>query len=163
MATLHDAKSGVSDRQQRAHRLRWVHMERRHVSRASITIDAASAEVWHALVDPAAAKQYFFGADMRSDWIVGGPVTFTGEFNGNAYHEKGVVLRCEPELPDRREHYRNWTFRIEPATAGVLLSVTEDNIPDEAKRARSDEFWPGVLTTIKTLVESGRGTGLRPG
>jgi uncharacterized protein YndB with AHSA1/START domain len=147
-------------------------MERRHVSRASITIDAASAEVWKALVDPGAAKQYFFGADVRSDWTVGGPITFMGEFNGNAYHEKGVILRCEPErlleythwsdlerLPDRPEHYRNWTFRIEPASAGVLLSVAEDNIPDEAKRARSDEFWPGVLTTIKTLVESGRRSG----
>ena len=32
----------------------------------------------------------------------------------------------------------------------VLLSVTEDNIPDEAKRARSDEFWHGILATIKT-------------
>ena len=59
------------------------------------------------------------------------------------------------QLPDLPENYRNWTFRIESGSPGVVLSVIEDNIPDETKRARSDEFWSGVLTTIKGIVESG--------
>jgi len=45
----------------------------------------------------------------------------------------------------------------------VVLSVTEDNIPDETKRARSDEFWSGVLTTIKEMVESRQGDPLPRG
>ena len=57
-------------------------------------------------------------------------------------------------MPDLPENYRNWTFRIESGDPGVVLSVTEDNIPDEAKRARSDEFWSGVLSTIKGIVEA---------
>lgn len=44
---------------------------------------------------------------------------------------------------------------IESGDLGVILSVTEDNIPDETKRARSDEFWAGVLSTIKGIVEAG--------
>jgi uncharacterized protein YndB with AHSA1/START domain len=141
-------------------------MERRHVSRASIAIDASSAEVWDALVNPATAREYFFGAKVDSDWQEGSPITFTGEFNGNSYHEKGTILQCRPEqllqyshwsdlepLPDLPENYRNWTFRIESVSPGVVLSVTEDNIPDETKRARSDEFWSGVLATIKKIVE----------
>jgi uncharacterized protein YndB with AHSA1/START domain len=143
-------------------------MERTHVSRASIEIEASGADVWDALVNPATAKAYFFGAKVDSDWKEGSPITFTGEFNGNSYREKGTILQCEPErllqythwsdldqVPDLQEHYRNWTFRIESRSPGVVLSVTEDNIPDETKRARSDEFWSGVLTTIKRLVESG--------
>jgi len=142
-------------------------MERRHVSRASVAIEASSAEVWDALVNPATAKKYFFGATVASDWKEGSPITFTGEFNGNVYIEKGTILQCKPErllqyshwsnleqLPDLPENYRNWTFRIAPDGAGVILSVSEDNIPDEAKRVRSDEFWSGVLTTIKEIVES---------
>jgi len=43
---------------------------------------------------------------------------------------------------------------IESGDSGVVLSVTEDNIPDETKRARSDEFWSGVLSTIKGIVEA---------
>jgi len=142
-------------------------MEGKHVSTASIAIEAASADVWDALVNPATARKYFFGATVHSDWKEGSPITFTGEFNGNCYHEKGTILHCRPErllqyshwsdqeqLPDLPENYRNWTFRIESRSAGVLLSVTEDNIPDEIKRARSDEFWSGVLATIKEIVES---------
>lgn len=144
-------------------------MERRHVSRASIEIAASSIDVWDALVTPALAKEYFFGADVHSDWKEGSPITFTGAFNGSSYHEKGTILQCQPgrllqyshwsdleRLPDLPENYRNWTFRIEPAGPHAVLSVTEDNIPDETKRARSDEFWSGVLTAIKRVVESGR-------
>ena len=65
--------------------------------------------------------------------------------NGKKTRVKGI------DLP---ENYRNWTFRIESGDAGVVLSVTEDNIPDETKRARSDEFWSGVLATIKGIVEA---------
>lgn len=142
-------------------------MERQHVSRASTEIAASSAEVWNALVTPATAKQYFLGADVRSDWTEGSAITFTGAFNGNAYREKGTILQCQPgkllqyshwsdleRLPDLPEHYRIWTFRIE-SERPVVLSVTEDNIPDDTARARSDEFWSGVLATIKQLVESG--------
>lgn len=142
-------------------------MEREHVSRTSIAIEASSADVWDALVNPATVSEYFFGAKLHSDWKEGGPITFTGAFNGNSYQEKGTILQCRPErllqyshwsdleqLPDLPENYRNWTFRIEPESSGVVLSVTEDNIPDETKRARSDEFWSGVLATIKQIVES---------
>jgi hypothetical protein len=57
-------------------------------------------------------------------------------------------------LPDLPENYRTWTFRIESRDPGVVLFVTEDNIPDETKRARSDEFWSGVLSTIKGIAEA---------
>jgi hypothetical protein len=58
-------------------------MERKHMSRASIAIEASSADVWDALVNPATAKVYFFGAEVHSDWKEGSPITFTGAFNGN--------------------------------------------------------------------------------
>src|SRR5688572_16900231 len=143
-------------------------MERQHVSMASTAIEASGTDVWDALVNPATTKAYFFGAEVHSDWKEGSPITFTGEFNGNAYREKGTILQCQPQrllqyshwsdleqLPDLPENYRNWTFRIESGgDLGVILTVTEDNIPDESKRARSDEFWAGVLSTIKRLVEA---------
>jgi hypothetical protein len=39
-------------------------------------------------VNPATAKEYFFWAKVHSDWREGSPITFTGEFNGNAYHAR---------------------------------------------------------------------------
>ena len=141
-------------------------MHRDFVSKASITINAPVADVWDSLVNPEIAKQYFWGAEVSSDWQVGSPITFRGEFNGNQYEEKGEILQFRPEsllqyshwtdledLPDLPENYRNWTFRLAKEGTTVNLTVTEDNIPTEKQKERSDEFWAGVLKTIKQLLE----------
>jgi uncharacterized protein YndB with AHSA1/START domain len=137
------------------------------VSKASIVINAPIAKVWESLVNPEMAKQYFWGAKVSSDWTVGSTITFRGEFNGNKYEEKGEILQFQPEnllqyshwsnledLPDVPENYRNWTFRLAKEGKAVNLSVTEDNIPTEKQKERSDEFWAGVLKTIKQLLEN---------
>lgn len=141
-------------------------MDRNFVSKTSIVINAPIANVWDSLVNPKMAKQYFWGAEVSSDWTVGSPITFRGEFNGNQYEEKGEILQVQPEnllqyshwsdledLPDVPDNYRTWTFRLAKKGTKVNLSVTEDNIPTEKQRARSDEFWAGVLKTIKQLLE----------
>ncbi|MEQ9438944.1 MAG: SRPBCC domain-containing protein [Cyclobacteriaceae bacterium] len=136
------------------------------MSKASIEIDAPVSKVWEALVVPEIAKEYFFGADIISDWQEGSPITFKGSFNGNQYEEKGILLSVKPNtqlqythwsnlenLPDKPEHYRTWSFNLKAQENHTQLSVTEDNIPTEKQQARSDEFWQGVLLSIKQLLE----------
>lgn len=141
-------------------------MEREFIAKAAITINAPVAKVWESLVTPEMAKQYFWGAEVSSDWTVGSSITFRGEFNGNQYEEKGEILQFQPEsllqyshwsdlenLPDVPENYRNWTFRLTQEDTTVSLTVTEDNIPTEKQKERSNEFWADVLKTIKQLLE----------
>lgn len=141
-------------------------MDRKHISRTSIEISAPKAKVWEALIKPDTIKKYFFGANVISDWKEGSPITFKGEFNGYKYEEKGIILKVKPEsllqythwsnleeLPDIPENYRIWTFDLSEKETHTLLSVAEDNIPTEKKQNRSDEFWNGVLLTIKQLME----------
>lgn len=136
------------------------------ISKSSIDINASSPAVWEALVQPETAKEYFFGAEIVTDWKTGSPITFKGEFNGNKYEEKGVLLNVEPNiqlqyshwsnfdgLPDEPENYRTWTFDIHEQDGTTKLSITEDNIPTEKQRNRSDEFWNEALVKIKRLVE----------
>ena len=40
----------------------------------SITINAAPAVVWDALVNPEQTKKYMFGCETVSDWQVGSPL-----------------------------------------------------------------------------------------
>ena len=100
-------------------------MSKELISKSSIDISASSPKIWEALVKPEIAKEYFFGAEIVTDWKVGSPITFKGEFNGNKYEEKGVLLNVEPNaqlqyshwsnfdgLPDESENYRTWTFDI---------------------------------------------------
>jgi uncharacterized protein YndB with AHSA1/START domain len=141
-------------------------MDRDFISRASIVINAPVAKVWESLVNPEMVKKYFWGAEVSTDWEVGSPIIFNGEFNGKRYEEKGEILQFELEnllqyshwsnlenIPDVPENYRYWTFRLSRDGENVILSITEDNIPTENQRKRSDEFWSGVLKTIKELLE----------
>jgi uncharacterized protein YndB with AHSA1/START domain len=136
------------------------------ISKSSIDINAPSSEIWEALVKPEIAKEYFFGAEIVTDWKVGSSIKFKGEFNGNKYEEKGVLINVEPNsqlqyshwshfdgLPDEPENYRTWTFDITEKNRTTLLTISEDNIPSEKQRSRSDEFWNEALLKIKRLVE----------
>lgn len=135
-------------------------------SKSSTIINAPIAKVWDALVNPKIAKKYFMGAEVITDWEVGNPILFKGEFNGNKYEEKGILLKVDPEiqlqyshwshfdgLPDVPENYRTWAFSLSTKEDGILLSVSEDNIPTEKQRNRSEEFWTEVLATIKKILE----------
>ena len=68
---------------------------KRKVAHASTTIDAPVLMVWKALVTSETIKQYMVGTTVVSDWIVGSPITWSGEWQGKAYEDKGVILRLE--------------------------------------------------------------------
>ena len=62
------------------------------VATAEIDIAAEPDRVWEMLPDPAAVKQWMFGTELETDWQVGGPIVWKGEYEGNAYEDKGEVL-----------------------------------------------------------------------
>jgi uncharacterized protein YndB with AHSA1/START domain len=141
-------------------------MSKELISKSSININASSTTIWSALVDAEIAKEYFSGAEIVTDWKEGSPITFKGEFNGNKYEEKGVLLNVESNaqlqyshwshfdgLPDAPENYRTWTFDITEKNGTTLLTIREDNIPTEKQKKRSDEFWTEALLKIKRIVE----------
>ncbi len=141
-------------------------MNRDYISNTTIEINAAVSKVWNALVTPEIAKEYFWGASIISDWKENSPITFNGDFNGNKYLEKGVLLNVKPNaqlqythwsnlegIPDIPKNYRIWTFDLIEIENCTQLSVSEDNIPTEEKQRRSDEFWNEVLVKIKQILE----------
>lgn len=141
-------------------------MNRKNSSKSSLEINAPVSEIWEALTNCETAKVYFFGAEITTNWKVGHPIIFRGAFNGNTYEEKGIILQNSPNLllqythwsnlegiSDIPENYRIWTFKLTHMSDCTHLTITEDNIPTEKQKIRSDEFWQGVLITIKKLVE----------
>lgn len=142
-------------------------MSKELISKSIIDINASSSKIWEALVKPEIAKKYFFGAEIVTDWKVGSPIKFKGEFNGNKYEEKGVILNVEPNfqlqyshwshfdgLPDKPENYRTWTFDMTEKNGITCLIISEDNIPTEKQKNRSNEFWKEVLQKIKNIIEN---------
>ena len=141
-------------------------MNKELISQTSMNMHASPERIWEALIKPEIAKEYFFGAEIETNWKVGSPITFKGEYNGTKYEEKGILLNVEPNvqlqyshwshfdgLPDEPENYRTWTFDLTNMNGTTRLTISESNIPTQNQKVRSDEFWREVLDKIKGLVE----------
>jgi uncharacterized protein YndB with AHSA1/START domain len=138
-----------------------------HIAKAEVEIAASPEDVWSALTDPAAVKKYMFGADVDTTWEVGAPITWSGEYDGRAYQDKGEVVRFDaPErltlthyspmggLPDEPENYHHLDYRIEPVGDGsrVLLEQDGNESPEQAEQFSQN--WQMSLNQLKEHVES---------
>ena len=72
-------------------------MNKTFTSKSTIAINASASKVWDALTKPELIKQYLFGTEVTTDWQVGSPITYKGEWEGKAYEDKGKVLQIEKE------------------------------------------------------------------
>jgi len=139
----------------------------KHIATTKVTIHASNDRVWEALTTPELIKQYMMGADVHTDWKVGGPLTYTGEYQGKKFEEKGTIKKLEPGKtlaathfssmsgkPDVPENYALVTWELEPKGKDTVLSVSQDNIESEKGVEQSTQNWSGVLKSLKKIVES---------
>ncbi len=137
-----------------------------YTARVSTLIRAPISRVWQALTDPDLIQQYLFGTRTNTDWQVGHPITWQGEWQGKTYEDKGTVLQVVPErliettywssmagLPDRPENYKKVTYELKPENDGTLLSLTQDNNTSIEDKTHSEQNWQMVLDGLKKLVE----------
>ena len=133
---------------------------------ASIEIHADIEKVWAALVDPEMISKYLFGTKTTTSWEPGTPITFSGEWEGKTYEDKGVIQAFEEfrrlqytywssmsGIEDRPENYYLVTFDLAVKNGATVLTVHQENVKDEKTRAHSESNWMQVLGTIKQLLE----------
>ncbi len=142
-------------------------MDKNLIAKASIVIDAPRSQVWKALIDPDAIRQYMFGTHVVSDWRVGSPITWKGEWQGKAYEDKGVILQSEPErmlryshysplsgMPDEPESYHTVNVELTPRGDRTEVTLSQDRNASEEERAHSEQNWAAMLTALKQFVEA---------
>jgi uncharacterized protein YndB with AHSA1/START domain len=122
---------------------------------ATVDIDGPRREVWRSLTDPARISEYYLGAEVQSDWHVGSPITFKGEWNGKSYEDKGVILVFEPERelayshwsstggkPDAPENYHVVAVTLDDRKGRTRVTVRQSNLEggatDEDRANRED-------------------------
>jgi uncharacterized protein YndB with AHSA1/START domain len=136
------------------------------VAKASITIHAPSTRVWDALVSPASIKQYMFGTDVVTDWSVGSPITWSGEWQGKSYKDKGVILEFTPlrkvqyshfspmsGLSDKPENYHIVTIELSNEGESTCVSLAQDNNSSEQARERAEKNWEMMLAALRKFLE----------
>lgn len=136
--------------------------------KTSITINAAAALVWKALTDPEIVKQYFFGTEQTSDWQKGGDIVWTGEWDGKTYRDHGKILDIVPgsylqysywssmsNLPDIPENYQVVSYDLSETDGVTTLTISQDNVKDEAAKEHSETNWQYIFGAMKKMVENG--------
>lgn len=133
----------------------------------SVTIDAPRAKVWDALTNPLKVKQYMHGTTMSTDWKVGSPITWTGEWQGQSYEDKGTVLAVEPERllktthwspmggsQDEPENYHTVTYELAEQGGKTILALTQDNnATQEEADKMAENNWGPMLQGLKETAE----------
>ncbi|MES2332588.1 MAG: SRPBCC family protein [Bacteroidota bacterium] len=134
--------------------------------RVSIPINAPASRVWEALTTPELIKQYFFGTNAVSEWTVGSPIIFHGEWEGKKYEDKGTIEEIVPQklfrysywgsmsgIEDKPENYAHITYALSDENNITTLTIIQENIPDEKMKEHSEQNWNKVLTGLKNLLE----------
>lgn len=138
----------------------------------STTIAASRSEVWDALTDPEAIKRYFMGATVTTDWQVGSPITWSGDWKGTAFEDKGAILQIDPQRfmsyshwsplggsEDLPENYHVLKITLDDAGDGTRVTLAQSNLvgtvtnDDRVHRDDYEKNWSMVLDGLKQTAE----------
>lgn len=133
---------------------------------ASLVINASPERVWEALTLPEQVKEYFFGTDLVTDWQIGQPIYFRGEWQGKKYEDKGTVLEFEKPLSlsynywssmsgiaDQSDLYQILRYTLEPEADATRVTITQSNVATQDSADHSAQNWQGVLEALKKFLE----------
>jgi uncharacterized protein YndB with AHSA1/START domain len=137
------------------------------VAKKRITVNAPPDVVWRALTDPAMVRQYMYGTNLQTDWTVGSPITWRGEWQGKTYEDKGTVVAVEPKKllkvthwspmggsEDKPENYHTLTYELAEHGKKTILTLEQDNNPSqEAANTMAEQNWGPVLDGLKATAE----------
>jgi uncharacterized protein YndB with AHSA1/START domain len=140
------------------------------VTTSTVTIQASRDTVWDVLTRPALVRRWQYDSDLMTDWVVGEPIRFRAEWQGQVFEQWGTVLEFSPStrlryslfaprpgLEDRAENYFTMTYELDVAGPDTVVTFIHDDPRDTGTGSSdsddSNEENP-VLLALKTLAES---------
>lgn len=134
---------------------------------STLTMSAPKQKVWEALIKPELVKQWQYGCDLHTDWIVGHKIEFIAEWEGKTFKQWGTVLEFnptnslaynlfapQPDLEDKPENYFIMKYILTDVDGSTKLEIIqEDNRPNAVDEEDQGEENP-VLKMLKQIVET---------
>jgi len=129
-------------------------------------IRSTPEKVWDALTDADLTAAYW-GHSNVSDWRPGsrwehrrtdgsGIADVVGTVVESDRPTRLVTTWAAPEDEDQEDKYSRVTFDIQPHADIVRLTVTHEDLADEAALSDAASGWSAVLSNLKSFVETGR-------
>lgn len=143
-------------------------MDKSLISKHSIVINASPEKVWDVLTDPDKIALYLYGTKTETDWKIGSPISFSGEYDGMKYSDKGIVMANVPlkllaydywtqfsGLEDIPENYCEVSYEItDKGKEGVEFTWQQIGFKNEESLQHNTSSMPGLLENIKKIAES---------
>jgi uncharacterized protein YndB with AHSA1/START domain len=141
----------------------------------TIYIVATPQKVWDALTSAELSRKYFFGNAVEIDLRIGG--SYIVRTPDSALHISGEVVECDPPHRLAFTFNVNWpalieklgptlvTYEIEQAGDAVRLTMTEahDRPIDDDILSGGRQGWPAILSSLKSLLETGEALVVKMG
>lgn len=142
-------------------------MDKKLIASSNIKIQSTPEKVWDVLTNPQKIKAYLFGTEALTDWNVGSPIVFQGEYNGQQYKDKGNVIENEKNklikydywsgfsgLEDKPENYSLVTYKIEKLNDNsVNFTWHQQGFSSKEGKCHTEQGLQSMLEKIKELAE----------
>lgn len=127
-------------------------------------IRSTKEKVWDALINPEVTQHYWNHHNV-SDWKPGSvwnhqrcdeakTIDITGKVIETSPPHRLIISWADPKDTSR---FSRVTFEIEPLGDDVKLTVTHDELEPGSNMLRGiSRGWPMVLSSLKTLLETGK-------
>lgn len=139
-----------------------------HIAHAETEISASPEQVWDALTDPDAISAFMFGSKVETDWEEGSPITWTGEYDGKKFQDKGEILEVRENERLRMTHYsplsgdddvpesyHTLDYRLAKNGDVTTLTLDQDGNDSEEQAEQFASNWQAMLDQVKEYVEAG--------
>jgi uncharacterized protein YndB with AHSA1/START domain len=141
-------------------------MAEKQVIEVATDIAAPRAAVWQAMTGKDGAMMP--GTTIETDWKVGHPITFSGEWQGKAFKDYGEIVSVEKDrelsfshwskTPERPKDYHVVRYRLSGADGTTHVTLAQTNVGervdiDDTTRAEFTRNWTMMLEGLKKAVE----------
>lgn len=131
------------------------------------TIHTNAGQVWKVLTQPDLVKRWMMGAKVNSTWKPGAPITWSGEYDGKSYQDKGEIIESEPEqrlaythfsamsgAEDKPENYHRVRWMLDEQDGATKLSLRQTGATSAKEAEQFKTNWQTMLDKLRDVAEA---------
>ncbi|SDC02127.1 Uncharacterized conserved protein YndB, AHSA1/START domain [Raineyella antarctica] len=130
-------------------------------------IHAPADRVWATLTDPALVSKWMMGTTVSSTWKMGASITWTGEYQGKEYTDKGEVVEVEENkrlvhthfsgmsgAEDKPENYHRLDWKLSDDGDTTMLTLVQSGAHSKEEADQFKQHWDAMLDALRDTAEA---------